>query len=648
MQIENESGTTSAARPEWRRHGGVLASILVLAVFLSYQPVWHAGFVWDDDDHVTANPCIVGPLGLKELWTTNHARYYPLVSTTFWAEHKLWGLWPLPFHLVNVLVHAADALILWRLLRLLAVPGAWFAAALWALHPVMVETVAWVTELKNAQSCLFYLLSIFFFVKWLKDPQRSNATYVGCLLCAALAMLSKSSTVILPLELLLIAWWVESRCRWQTWARVAPVFFLSLLAALLAIWTVDLQGVNEDREWLRSWPERFITAGAVFWFYLGKLAWPHPLIFIYPRWPIEAAHATSYLPLLGAMALVIVLWFKRNSGLRPAFIALAYFVIALLPVFGLIEHYFLRYSFVADHLQYLASIGPLVFVGGGLTCFADRLLPRESQWRAILAGGVLLLLGTATWQRSHAFENQFTLWTDTLAKNPSCWLADNNLACLLLQSGHADAAIAYFDQALAVKPNLSDTQFNLGNAYMQKGLLDDAIAHFEKSLALDPDNASAEGNLGLAYFQKGRVDDAIAHYRNAIALKPGIAQAHYNLANALAKKGQPNEPIAQYRQAIAINPDYFNAHYQLGNALLNAYQLQDAIDEYQVALQINPNSAKTHNNLGITLLRLGQTDAGIAQLEEAVRLSPDYAEARDNLEKARAAAAKPAASRPSH
>jgi len=358
----------------------LLALILILTVILTYQPVWQAGFIWDDDDHVTANPCIIGPFGLKEIWTTSAAQFYPLVLTTFWVEHALWGLQPLPYHLVNVLVHGACAILLWQVLRSLQAPGAWLGAALWALHPVQVETVAWITELKNTQSGLFYLLTILFFVKYLRarganDQSGGGWNYALTLLCAALAMASKSSTVVLPVVLCLGAWWVEGRCNWRSAVKVGPIFLMSIAAAALAIWTVDLQGVNTDTQWARSWPERLVTAGDAVWFYLGKLLWPHPLITIYPRWKIDAGQWFSYMPLLAVMIILFILWFKRESWARPYFFALAYFLMALLPVLGLVDHYILRYSFVFDHFQYLASMGPLALAGAGLARFSDFAIP---------------------------------------------------------------------------------------------------------------------------------------------------------------------------------------------------------------------------------------------------------------------------------
>jgi hypothetical protein len=465
--------------------------ILVVALVLAYQPVWHNGFIWDDDDHVTANPCIVGPLGLKEIWTTDEARYYPLVLTTFWLEHALWGLNPLFFHLVNVLMQSACAVALWRVLLGLRVPGAWLGAALWALHPVQVETVAWITELKNTQSGLFYLLSILFFTKSLKVNENGSSSgtrgaYALTLLFAALAMLSKSSTVVLPLVLGLCAWWVEGRWHWRNARKIAPVFLMSIAAASMAIHSVALHGIVTDAQAARSLPERLVTAGDVFWFYLSKLLWPHPLIFIYPRWKIDATQWTSYLPLAAMVVMLCLFWIKRRSWGRSYFFASAYFVTALLPVLGLVNHYFLIYSFVADHLQYLASMGPLALAGAGLSKLVDVALPQKTSLVAMLGAVFLLVLGTLSWQRAHVFHDNETLWLDTLAQNPACWMAYNNLGLIYSKDGRKDEAISSYKKALQIDPDYTEGHYNLGLALFQKGQVGESIVQFQKALSIHP------------------------------------------------------------------------------------------------------------------------------------------------------------------
>jgi len=630
--------------PPWLSRDWLWGLILVLAVILAYQPVWYAGYIWDDDAHVTANPCIVGPLGLKEIWTTSAAAIGPLTFTTFWVEHALWGLAPLPYHLVNVLLHGACAVVLWRVLRSLQIPGAWLGAALWALHPVEVESVAWITEMKNTQSGLFYLLSILFFVKGLRardlDGQTSGGwNYALTLLFAALAMASKSSTVILPLVLCLCAWWMDGRWHWRNLARVAPIFLMSIAASALSIGTQKLSlATFPDPQGVRSWPERLVTAGDAVWFYLGKLLWPHPLITIYPRWQIDAGQLVSYLPLLAVMIVLFLLWLKRDSWSRPWFFVFAYFLTALLPVLGLVEHYFLRYSFVGDHFQYLAGMGPLALAGAGMTRLADFAIPGRPWLQSALGAGVLLILGISSWQRAWVYQSEETLWTDALAKNPNCWLGHYNLGLFLFHKGQVDEAMAHYQKALEINPNDAEAHNNLGNLLFQKGQVDQAMAEYQKALGINPNDAEAHNNLANLLFQKGRLDEAIAHYQNVLEINPSLVDTHYNLGNAFFQKGQVDEAIAQFQKALEIEPNFAEAHYHLGNALLQKRRLDEAIAQYQKALEIDPYSAKAHNNLGIALSQKGQVDAGILQFQEALRLKPDYGDAQKNLNLAKAQA----------
>jgi len=552
----------AAALPFWRSDwfAGLL---LAFAALLAYQRVWHAGFIWDDEMHLTNNPVIVGPLGLIDIWTSRAARICPLVLTTFWAEHALWGLNPLPYHVVNVLVHGACGIALWRVLASLRVRGAWLGAALWTLHPVQVESVAWITELKNTQSCLFYLLSILFFVKWAGGGAagRGARNYALALVFAALAMASKSSTVVLPLVLGLCAWWTERRMTLRAWARLVPVFLMSAAASALAIWTQHLEGANEA-EWVLRWPERVAVAGRIFWFYLGKLLWPHPLTFIYPRWKIDVTQPASFLPTAAMCALLAFLWWKRNGRLRPAFFALAYFLIALLPVLGLVDQFFWRYSFVGDHFQYLASMGPLALAAAAI---AAALGPSGKPFiRPALCVALLLALGLLSWRQSAVYRNLETLWQATIAGNPECWIAYNNLGVVLLDTGRRDDAIADFQKAVDVRPNHVEAHYNLGNALLQKGQVDDAIHQFRTTLEYDPGFAKAHNNLGNALLQEGKVDEAIGHFRAALQINPALAEAQNDLGNAFVQVGRMDEAVVHYREALKIEPGYAEAFANLG------------------------------------------------------------------------------------
>ncbi len=631
VKVAATQSLTSSSSRDW-----LWGLLLLLAVFLAYQPVWHAGFIWDDDAHLTKNPCIIGPFGLKEIWTTSAAWYYPLTLTTFWIEHALWGLDPLPYHLVNVLMHGACALLLWQVLRSLQIPGAWLGAALWALHPVEVESVAWITELKNTQSTLFYLLAILFFIKGLRAQSGINWNDALVLIFAVLAMASKSSTVVLPLVLCLCAWWMDGRWNWRTLAKTAPIFFVSALASATTIWTVKLNGLDDHSQEVRSLLVRLLTSGDVIWFYLGKLLWPYPLIFIYPRWEINATQALSYLPLLAIIIVMAILWSKRESWARPYFLAFAYFIAALLPVLGLVDQYFWRYSFVGDHFQYLASMGPLVLIGAGLSKLSDFIFPKRLWLQTTACAGLLLILSILSWRQASIYQNEETLWTDTLAKNPGCWLADHNLGNIFTRTNRTDQAIVLIQKSLQLNPKDADAHNSLGNALFQKQQPDEAIEEYQKALAIDPRNFGAYNNLGITYAQNGQVNEAIVQYEQALQINPNYADAHNNLGNILLQSGQPDDAITQFRKALEINPRYADAYNNLGWALLQKGQIAEAIAQFQKSLEIDPTYLKAYNNLGIALAQSGRIDEAISQFQEALRLNPNDINAQNNLAHAQA------------
>src|SRR3989454_2625221 len=679
--------------PFWQRNW-LWGLFLIALILMAYARVFNAGFIWDDESHLTRNPCIVGPLGLKEIWTSTRAVYYPLVLTTFWSLHKLVGLDPLPYHILNVLLHAGSTVLLWCVLRQLDVRGAWPGAALWALHPVMVQSVAWVTELKNTQSCLFYLLSIFCFLNWESCSRRpmgdacasrrydvagseaaigwsarslrrvaalalwvTRALPAGkrlqkrgaeirfragesgnrirwwrfglSLLFFVLAILSKPSTVMLPVVLGLCVWWRRGRIQRRDLATLVPFALISALASVWTIWEQKFHSGATGPEWAQMWPERLIIAGRAIWFYLGKLIWPDPLIFIYPRWEINSLQLTAYLPLLAALAGLFALWLIRGKWSRPVFFAAAYFVISPFPVLGFFTVYFFRYSFVSDHFQYLASMGPLALAGAGITAGTDSI-----KWKPFLRAamcGILLLFGFLTWRQSAIYHGLVTLYTATLAKNPGCWMAHYNLGIVLRDQGETDEAIAHYRQAVALRPNYAEAHYNLGRALVEKGEVDDAIAHYERALAINPADAEAHNNLGVTLFLNGRVDDAITHYQKALAIRADYADASCNLANALLSKGDLDGAIARYSACLALSPNQAEAQYNLASALLRKGRTEEAIDHYRKTLELRPENADAHANLGSAFLAKDRIQDAIAQYRDALAIAPENVAAQSNL-----------------
>jgi tetratricopeptide (TPR) repeat protein len=649
----------------WRRDW-FWALLLIAFVLIAYAQVLRANFIWDDESHLTQNPCVVGPLGLKEIWTTTRAVYYPLVLTTFWVLHKFFGLNPLPYHLLNILFHAASAILLWRILRALQVRGAWLGAALWALHPVMVQSVAWVTELKNTQSCLFYLLSILFFLNWndqegavsglpeRRITDRRSLVFTLSLLFFLLATLSKPSVVMLPFVLALCIWWKRERIRWRDTLALAPFALISIIASAWTIWEQRFHARAIGPDWVQTFPERLIIAGKAVWFYLGKLAWPHPLIFIYPRWNIDSSTVVAYLPLLAVIAALVALWFVQANWGRALFFAAAYYVITLFPVLGFFSVYFFRYSFVSDHFQYLPSMGPLALTGAGIATLFGRFcettdhiafhpgtVPRSGstiaspRWRLFLSGafcGILLvLLGFLTWRQTGEYRNLVALYTATLQKNPDCWMAHYNLGIVLSEQGEPDKAIEHYRQAVALRPDYAEAHYNLGRLLVNLGQVNDAVAHYERAVAINPADAEAQNNLGVTLFGMGRGDDAIAHYQKALEIRPDYAEASCNLASALIAKGDLDGAIARYAACLAAVPDQEEAQYNLASALLRKGRINEAIIQYEKVLAMHPESADAHANLGSALLARGLIQDAMAEYTKALQISPENLPALCNL-----------------
>jgi len=570
----NHSSDKPARRlPEW--FWGLL---LAVGTVLAYQPVWHAGFIWDDDAHLTANPCIVGPLGFKDIWTSSAAVYYPLVLTSFWIQHAIWGLNPLPYHLVDVAFHAACGLLLWRVLRRLNIPGAWLGAALWTLHPVQVESAAWITELKNTQSCFFYLLAIFFFLKWreaanppfeIRRSKFAGWLYALTLLCATLAILSKSSTVMLPVVFGLCWWWMDGRWRWRNSFRLVPFFLISAAAGGWTIWEQQFHAGALGSAWVQGWPERLLVSSRDVWFYLGKLLWPHPLIFIYPRWTVDASRPAAWLPAMAIVAVFCVLWLARRR-MRPFFFAFAYFLVSLFPALDFFNVYFFRYSFVGDHFQYLASMGPLALAGAGITAAFGSLRKINPFLKPAFCAALLLSLGALAWRQCRMFTDNETLWSATIERNPNAFLAYADIGVILFNRGKIDEAWADYWKSIELNPDSDEAYSDIGVILNLRGRTRDAITVYQKALRINPNNSQARYNLALSLFQEGRLDEAIVQFQKVLETGPDSAIVRCNLGNALFNAGRVDESIVQFKRALEINPSLAEARSGLTNALMQA------------------------------------------------------------------------------
>ena len=522
----------------------LLGVVILVIAFLAYQPVWHAGFIWDDDLHVTQNVNLRSLHGLYRIWFEPLAdqQYYPLQLTSFWIEYHLWGPRPSGYHAVNILLHALNALLLWMVLQQLEVPGAWLAAAIFAVHPVQVESVAWVTELKNLLSTTFYLGALLAFFRFRplsgatqagSHPWRYYWLAIALFLCA---LLSKTVACSLPAVLVLLIWWKRGQVARQDIVVLGPMFLLGITLGLTTAW-LEKHHVNASgAEWSLSVLQRCLLAGRVVWFYAGKLLWPHPLIFIYPHWDIDSGAWWQYLFPAAALAVLVALWSLRSRiGSGPLVAALC-FVCTLFPALGFIDVYPFRFSYVADHFQYLACIGLISLAVGTGTAICERAGRWGRDWGALAAAVVLLTLGVSTWRQGHSYRDVETLWRDTLARNPRCWMAHNNLGAILMLSGRVPEAIGQYEQALRLKSDYVEAYINLGNALFYEGHVPEAVGEYEQALRLKPNSAEAHTRLGIALDRTGQVSEAAEHYEQALRIKPDYPQALNNLAWYLATR----------------------------------------------------------------------------------------------------------------
>jgi tetratricopeptide (TPR) repeat protein len=583
----------------WRAWLFVL--ILAAATIFAYRPAWHGGFLWDDDAYVTNNELLTAPDGLHRIWFSldSPSQYFPLVYTTFRIEHALWGLNPPGYHWVNILLHVANALLVWRLLARLNVPGSWLAGAIFALHPVQVESVAWITERKNVLMGFFFLLTLLAWTAFIDErTKRPTRFYALALVLYGLALSAKSTACTLPAALLLILWLQEKQINWRRIFQIIPFFLLGLGMGLITIWWERYHQGTRGMLFALGPIERILIASRAIWFYLGKLLWPSTLTFIYPRWTISPANPLDYAWLLAAGGLCALIYFARRYTGRSAEVAALFFVATLSPVLGFIMLYTFRYTFVADHYQYLACIGPIALACAGVGSLANA-FEGPGRRRLLFSAAVCVVaaLAVLTWRQSAMYADIEALWRTTLARNPACWMAHNNLGIVLSQKGEIDEAIAHYRTTLEMRPDFSDANYNLGNALLQRGEIDEAILHCQKAVMVQPFDPDAQVALGNALFQKGLVDDAIVHYEKALALRPHYVIAHYSLSTALLRKGEPDAAISHCRAALSIQPEHAEARINLAVALDQKGQIADAIVNYEKALAISPQSIPAQNNL---------------------------------------------------
>ena len=444
MHRSQSSKSTTRTHPANRILGftdAIYLLALCLAVVVPYFPAMQAGFVWDDRIFLEAE-AVRDVSGIWQIWFSpsvieNESHYWPLVYTTFWLEHKLWGFEPLGFHLVNIALHLANTLLVWSLMVRLAVPGAWLIAAVFAVHPLHAESVAWVMERKDLLSTLFYLVAFWTYINCSKT--RRSGIYLASLVLFGAGMLCKSIVVTLPAVLLLWHWWSSGRVTRRDLLRLLPFF---LVALGIAVADVAFSRFREPISFDYSLVERALIASQALWFYVVKLFWPLDLAIIYPHWKVDAADPAAWLYLAGAAAVPLLLWGIRGRVGRGPLACVVFFAVTLSPVLGFVDYGYMQYSFVAERYQYLAGLGIIILVVAMATRSAGK-WKGAGRWATLgLVGLLLVLMGTLTWRQANIYRDVITFNSHILALNPAARFAHVNLAKGLFDRGRLDEALA--------------------------------------------------------------------------------------------------------------------------------------------------------------------------------------------------------------
>jgi tetratricopeptide (TPR) repeat protein/uncharacterized membrane protein YfcA len=670
----------------WRRWAIVGLQIALLAgvTVAAYYPAITSKFIWDDNAYVELNGTLRTARGLWDIWFTPRAipQYYPLVHTTFWAEYQLFKLNPLPYHLDNVLLHIGSALLLWLVLRRLGLRGGAYAGALlFAAHPVMVESVAWITERKNVLSMFFYLAAILAYLKFdpisgspapsLPPSPRRLGFYALAIVLFACSLLSKTVTCTLPAVLFLLAWWKQGKVRWARIWPLLPMLALGAPAAAYTAWLEKTQVAAEGMEWNLSWVGHLLLAGRVPWFYLGKLFWPAEIVFFYPRWRIDPSAWWQYLYPAAAVALAAALWLLRKRIGRGPLTALLCFGASIFPAMGFFNVYPMRYSYVADHFQYHASLAVFALVAGlaaALVARTGKLLQRpparlrpapfwreasgghsEGQFRvllgAVLTCAVAGVLVALTWQQCHDYYDLKTLWANTARKNPSSWISVNNLGVIFMdEDSNSESldrrAIPMYERAMtlfsAEHPNSMSEQptSNLGVAYLREGH-NAAIAgdrakadekfrrageYFHMAMAVLPQDASMPSKFGKWFCDAARPQEALPFLREALALDPNNVDALCTIALVYETYGLRREAVAGYDKAIGLEPGRVDAHCGRARAL-SADSPDEALKEYRATLAIAPRYAQAMDGIAGLLEREGKAAEAMRMAKQALAIN---------------------------
>jgi protein O-mannosyl-transferase len=619
----------NAAGAVW---GVLQAVVILLAGAFVIAPAWRGAWLWDDVTEITGNPLLRNGAGLWRIWFSPPGPdYLPLKSTLEWLQWHWWGDAPAGYHLTSLGLHLLSAVLVWRLLNRLGIRFAWLGGLLFAVHPLVVESVAWVAEQKNTLSLPFLLLAACAYVDW--DREGRRRAYLGALLWFVGAMLCKTSVVMFPVVLLLYGWWRRGAVtRRDLWTSL-PFFAVAAALGVVGLWFQQRHAIGAASIPVGGVLSRLAVAGPAILFYLGKFLAPVALLPIYPRWPVAPPAPALLLAWLPLAAVLGWAWVRRAAWGRHVLLGAGWFLVNLVPVLGFVTISYFRITWVADHFVYL----PLVGLAGLAAAGAGRLAARlPLRLRPYAGGAAVVLVAALAWQgRAYAaiFRDEETFWSYTVRHNPAAWMAQNNLGNVLARGGRPAEALPYFVAALALRPDYPEAHNNYGNALFATGRTAEAVAQHEAALRLEPDYAEAHFNLAAELCQQGRFAEAIPHFEAGLRRLPDFPEAHNNLGRALLQTGQVAAAAAQFEAAVRQRPDDPLARNNLGNVLGQLGRWADAVDQYQAALRQAPGFVEARLNLGITLLHLARWNEAREQFVRVLQLRPDNAKARANLDR---------------
>lgn len=558
-----------------RQIRGVLmrAAVLVLAGLCIYSPTYHGDWLWDDDVVLTTNPDVLsGTLsGLLKLWVNpDGIDYFPLSYSLFWLQALAFGPQSTGYHITSILLHISSGLLLWTLLATLKIPGAWVTALAFTIHPVCVESVAWVAETKNTLSLALFLASCIFWVKQDDEspgPKRERI-YLLSITFFLLAMFAKTSVVAMPVLTLLYAWWKRGVVTMQDAIRAAPMFLISIVLGIVTIQYQWGRAIGAEGVPVGGFDSRLAVAGMAILFYLATILWPVHLLPIYPRWEVDPPKAWQLLPLILIGGASVWMWKNRHTRWgRDAILAFGFFLLMIAPVLGLVDIAYMRITWVADHFLYLPMIGPLASIVAVATTWLEKRNERERIVFSALAAGIMLFLAANAFFYAINWTDEDRLWEHTLASNNDAWQAHNRLGVRKLNQGDLDGAYYHFRNSTRIRPDLGETKNNLGVVLLKMGRIDEALKAYQDAADNWPQNLGIRYNLADTYLQAGRLDEARAGFEELLEAEPSNPVFLYKFALTLLKLGEPEKAVEAFRRVLEIDPTFKDARESLEAAL---------------------------------------------------------------------------------